>query len=332
MFCAFWAALFLVEKCLILYISIHYHYRREHDRIAHSKEMHTALATLYEASVSTYPVHNTLFAIEDHLIHNPDSKLSMTPGRAEKASKFLNRLGFGSAKKRSFFGDIHYEKKRTHWADFGSPYTVVERALQDSKSAAALATRIWKSFASEGEDKLKAEDIAEVLGPFRKEEAQTLFQTIDENESKDLTLEELVWTVVEVGRVRRNIYQGMEQMNHSLNTFDWILQLMLAIVMIALILITCKPNFPPHCSQTLLTGYRRRPGNKINSTNRLLCLHRPLLRRRPHSTQILLRVHPCFLRTPLRHWRPRPSLQLRLHFLRQLLRRPSKYPLYRLSS
>jgi hypothetical protein len=253
MFSAFWTVFFLVEKCLIIYMSIHYHYRRERDRITHSKEMHTALATLYEASVSTYPVHNKLFAIEDHLIHSPDSKLSMTPSHAEKASKFLERVGFGSAKKKTFFGDIHYEKKHTHWVDFGSPYVIVERALQDSRSAAALATRIWKSFVAEGEDKLKADDIAELLGPFRKEEAQTLFQTIDENESKDLTLEELVWTIVEVGRARRAIYQGMEQMDHCLNTFDWILQLMLAIVMIALILITCKPPFPLHPSQPLLT-------------------------------------------------------------------------------
>jgi hypothetical protein len=244
MFSTFWTVFFLVEKCLILYMGIHYHYRRERGRITHSKEMHTALAALYEASVSTYPVHNSLFAIEDHIIHSPDSKLSMTPSRAAKASKFLSRIGFGSAKKRSFFGDLHYEKKHTHWADFGSPYVVIERALGDSKSAAALATRIWKSFVPEGEDKLKADDIAEVLGPFRKEEAQTIFRTIDENESKDLTLEELIFTIVEVGRVRRAIYQGMEEMDHCLNTFDWILQMMLGIVMVALILITCKNPFP----------------------------------------------------------------------------------------
>ena len=122
---------------------------------------------------------------------------------------------------------------------------VIERALGDSKSAAALATRIWKSFVPEGEDRLRADDIAEVLGPFRKEEAQSLFQTIDENESKDLTLEELIFTVVEVGRVRRAIYQGMEEMDHCLNTFDWILQLMLGVVMVALILITCKCPSPP---------------------------------------------------------------------------------------
>ena len=83
-----------------------------------------------------------------------------------------------------------------HWLRPASSYAVVERAMANPKSAAALGRRIWMSFVVVGKDKLKAQDIAEVLGPFRKEEAQSYFKVLDENEAGDIQLDEMEWIVM----------------------------------------------------------------------------------------------------------------------------------------
>jgi Ca2+-binding EF-hand superfamily protein len=62
--------------------------------------------------------------------------------------------------------------------------------------------------------------LPEVLGPYRRDEAIEIFKVIDDNESGDIRLEEMVWTVVEAGRIRHAIYQQMTDINHCINTFD----------------------------------------------------------------------------------------------------------------
>lgn len=112
--------------------------------------------------------------------------------------------------------------------------------MQDSKSAAALATRIWRSLVAQDEDALKTSDIEEVLGPYRINETQKIFKTIDENESEDVRLDEMVMTVVEAGRIRSAIYKGMVDIDHCLNTFEWIIIVFITIIMTYFILILCE--------------------------------------------------------------------------------------------
>jgi Ca2+-binding EF-hand superfamily protein len=83
-----------------------------------------------------------------------------------------------------------------------------------------------------GKDILTASDIAEVLGPHRREEAEDHFKVLDENENGDIQLEEMVMTVVETGRVRHAIFQNMEDINHAINTFDWVALLAIAATMV----------------------------------------------------------------------------------------------------
>lgn len=118
-------------------------------------------------------------------------------------------------------------------------YAIVERALGHPRSAAALAKRIWMSLVPNNKDMLTAEDIADVLGPHSREEAQDLFKILDENDSGDITLNEMVWTVIEAGRIRHAIYSGMHDINRAINVFDWICLLIIGFTMVSFI---CKPS------------------------------------------------------------------------------------------
>src|SRR5580704_11235628 len=95
-----------------------------------------------------------------------------------------------------FFGNFK-SQQHSHRLHRGAPYAVVERALSHPESSATLAKRIWMSLVVQGKEAFSAEDIAEVLGPYRRDEALDMFKIIDENENGDIRLDEMVWTIVE---------------------------------------------------------------------------------------------------------------------------------------
>lgn len=169
--------------------------------------MLAALSSLYETSTYLDPVYSKRFQTEDIIIRN--ASLS-GGGKSEDAAKFFQRVGGMGAKAMSVVGSATGKDGKSHWFKAASTYATIEHALENPKSAAALAQRIWTSLATEGKDVLTVDDIAEAFGPHRKEEAQQIFSVLDENENGDIQLEEMVQTVVEACRTRVNIYAGMQ--------------------------------------------------------------------------------------------------------------------------
>lgn len=231
---------YLLIRILVLYITVHYHYRSDQVQITHSKEMHQALATLYEASIYLHPVNSRHFVLEDSIIRNSSGSGTESASR-QSAGELLRKVGMDGHNIAHFFGNFK-SHKHSHWLHPGTSYAVVERSLSHPKSAAALAKRIWMSLVVQGKEAFSAEDIAEVLGPYRRDEALDIFKIIDENESGDIRLDEMVWTVVEAGRIRHSIYQTMADINHCINTFDWIALIILAGLMIFFILLLYVPT------------------------------------------------------------------------------------------
>ncbi|KAK4038541.1 Mechanosensitive ion channel protein 8 [Parachaetomium inaequale] len=234
-----WAWFYFAEKMGILYITIHYHSRSDLGRIARSKDMQNALIALYEASTYLYPVGAAEFTEEDMMIGNATGQ---EHGEYRiRATRYLSRLGIDTYDLTSFFGNFLSSDPDSHWLRPASTYAVVERAIANPKSAEALGRRIWMSLVPVGKETLTAQDIAEVLGPFRKEEAEGYFKTLDEGELGDIRLDEMEWTVAEAGRIRHNIYKGMHAADHCINTFDWVVLASLAGVMVYFILVFWVP-------------------------------------------------------------------------------------------
>ncbi|KAJ4305964.1 hypothetical protein N0V88_000754 [Collariella sp. IMI 366227] len=234
-----WAWFYFIEKIAILYVTIHYHNRSDLGRITHSKNMQNALMALYKASTYLYPVGTAEFAEEDMIIGNATG--SEHGEHRVRATRYLSRLGVDTYGLTSFFGNFLQSDPDSHWLRPASSYAVVERAIANPKSAAALGRRIWMSLVPVGKESLTAQDIAEVLGPFRKDEAAEYFKTIDEGEIGDIRLEEMEWTAAEAGRIRNNIYKSMHQADHCINTFDWVMLASLAGIMIYFILVFWVP-------------------------------------------------------------------------------------------
>ena len=126
------------------------------------------------------------------------------------------------------FGHIIGSDSESRFWRPDSHYATIERALEHPASAAALAKRIWVSLVAQGRTALTVDDIAEALGPHRREEAEDTFKILDENRNGDIRLNEFVPSVVEAGRVRHDIYCGMSDIDHAINTFDWIMIIWIA--------------------------------------------------------------------------------------------------------
>lgn len=191
-----WAMCYFFEKMLITFISVHYNYRSDGKRIEKQKKMRFALNTLYEASVTLFPPFSEQFANEDHLIAGP----------------VRHRIHSLKTKKTS---------------------RIVDRALEDCRSSAALAKRIWLSLVPEGRDVLTIDDVVEVIKSHRRAEAEKCFNAIDINQNGDLTLNEMVLAVMEMARERRSIFQGMMDIDRALSALDWILISVIGAVMAA---------------------------------------------------------------------------------------------------
>ena len=107
------------------------------------------------------------------------------------------------------------------------------------------------------EDVMRVDAIVGALGSFRRKEAVDYFKTLDENESNDVRLEEMVWTVVEAGRVRRAIYRGMADMDHCLNTLEWVTLIFIGLIMAFFILVSCKFTWATILSLLIIHFARR---------------------------------------------------------------------------
>lgn len=225
-----WVCFYFIEKIFITYITIHYHYRGDNVKLTRTRELQNALITLYDASVYLHPPYRTLFAREDMLIRNAKGDAHAS-GRT-RVSSYLARMGIDGYKMMSLFGNFISDDPNAHWLRPASTYAVIERSWASPVSAEALARRIWLPLVAEGKSGLTANDIIDVLGPYRKEEAIRIFKTVNENNSPDIRIEEFIGIVTEGGKTRHNIYRNMTNMDHCINTFDWFLLLILAAVMI----------------------------------------------------------------------------------------------------
>jgi hypothetical protein len=214
-----WSVMFTIEKCAMLYITLHYHYRSEENAIMKSKRVRKALTVMYEASTKLHRPFDKQFLSEDAMIR--DFFGTQDEVHAE-ANQFLAKVGAKGSSAISKVGRMINNNNRSRWFKTASNLAIVDRALEHQRTAAALAKRIWMSLVPQGSQYLTANDLVEVLGAYRRVEAEEAFAMLDDNEHGNLTLQEMVLTVLEVSRQRNAIYQGMHDINRVVNSLDWV--------------------------------------------------------------------------------------------------------------
>jgi hypothetical protein len=231
------SAIYLVEKFIIQLLSIGYHARSFDLRIKDSKRNVYLLGLLYDASRSLFPMYCAEFEDEDLLINDSiEAILAHTRKKHTRSGsvtpmRIIGDIGRFGDKVTSVFGNMAQEISGKQVFNPTSAHSIVVEGLEKKRSTEALARRLWMSFVVEGSDSLSVEDIREVLGPARQEEADEAFLAIDADENGDISLDEMIMKVVEIGRDRKAIAKSMNDIGQAIAVFDQVL------VIVALILI-----------------------------------------------------------------------------------------------
>ncbi|KAG9206904.1 hypothetical protein G6514_000194 [Epicoccum nigrum] len=246
----------LAERVLIQLISISYHRKQFEEKIQESKRSVYLLGILYDASRALFPAYCNEFAEEDYTIQEtlidilPGSKKGTTKkGRSgtrtpmrlvQEVGRDVGRIG---DKVTSVFGTIASEITGKKVFDVNSAHSIVLTALERNRSAEALARRIWMSFVVEGKNELYQEDLVEVMGPGRTDEAEECFASLDRDGNGDISLDEMILTVTEIGRQRKAINSSMHDVDAAINALDGLLFTIVFIVCIFVFVAFLSPEF-----------------------------------------------------------------------------------------
>ncbi|KAH6607981.1 mechanosensitive ion channel family [Trichoderma cornu-damae] len=243
------SAVLLGEKAIVQLIGVSYHQRSFDNRIKDSKREIHLLGLLYDASRTLFPMYCREFAEEDYVID--DSIEMMLRRKAGKSSvpaaaapmRIIGDVGRFGDKVTSVFGNIASEITGKHVFNPNSAHSIVVEALEKKRSSEALARRLWMSFVIEGRDALYPDDVEEVLGPAYKAEAEEAFEAIDTDANGDISLEEMVRKVVDMGKERKAIAEGMKDIGQALTAFDKVLLFVVLLISVFIFLSFFKSSF-----------------------------------------------------------------------------------------
>ncbi|KAL6892261.1 mechanosensitive ion channel [Trichoderma evansii] len=235
------SAILLGEKAIVQLIGVSYHQRSFDNRIKDSKREIHLLGLLYDASRTLFPMYCPEFAEEDYIIE--DSIEMMLRRKAGKSSvggvapaRIIGDVGRFGDKVTSVFGNLASEITGKHVFNPNSAHSIVIEALEKKRSSEALARRLWMSFVIEGRDALYPDDVEEVLGPAYKAEAEEAFEAIDTDANGDISLEEMLRKVVEMGKERKAIAEGMKDIGQALTAFDKVLLFVVLLITVFIFL------------------------------------------------------------------------------------------------
>lgn len=221
--------LFLGEKILVQLLSIGYHRKQFDTKIKQSKYNVYLMSLLYDASRSLFPAYCAEFAGVDYIINDSIDITLSKPGTGKQASesatpiRLLQNVGRVGDKITAAFGNIAQEVTGKQVFNPNSAHSIVVEALEKNRSSEALARRLWMSFMVEGKGALYQEDIVEVLGPDRREEANECFACLDRDGNGDISLDEMILTVCEFGRERHSIANSLHDVDQAIDVLDSLL-------------------------------------------------------------------------------------------------------------
>jgi hypothetical protein len=221
--------IFLAERFLVQLISINYHRKQFDEKIKDNKRGIWLLGLLYDASRSLFPAYCPEFAEEDYIINDAMNLSALGGAHGKKTGvtnpvRLIQNVGHGVGrigdKVGAVVGTVAQEITGKKVFDLESGHSIVIEALEKTRSCEALARRLWLSFVVEGRDSLYIDDVIEVLGPNHRAEAEESFAAIDRDGNGDISLDEMILTVTEIGRVRKSLANSMHDVDQAIHVLD----------------------------------------------------------------------------------------------------------------
>jgi len=217
------ACMVLLQRFVIQLLNITYSEKQVSTRIKASKRRIAMLDALYAQSTRLHPPFCERFAREDYTIITgvvTDKGSDATPG------KLLNNLRMAGREVAQAFGQMTTDITGSRSLfNTQAAHTIVTEALEASTSSEALARRIWYSFVPAGADALTQADVEQAFGNQHKADADELFQLLDADRNGDVSLDEMIQTVVRFGQERIALWKSTHDLKSAVRVLDRFLQL-----------------------------------------------------------------------------------------------------------
>lgn len=229
--------IYMVEKAVVQMISISYHRKQFDTRIKQSKRNVYLVNLLFDASRKMFPVYCREFRAEDELIF--DSFFAQTTGKITKKTNMMplrmvqnvgHNVGRLGDKVTSAFGNVAAELTGKQVFNPNATHSIVVQALERQRCATAIARRIWLSLVVQGRDALLLEDVVEVFGPAHKAEAEECFAALDKDGNGDVSLDEMILTITEFGRMRKTLNHSMHDVDQAIRVLDGLLMVIASVI------------------------------------------------------------------------------------------------------
>jgi hypothetical protein len=224
--------IFMIEKIIVQLVSVNYHARSFNNKIDDIKHAAYLLGLLFDASRSLFPMYGKEFLEEDYIIH-PNIKTFIRKGHINQGisidpetdsrghrRRIFKGIGRFSNRVNSVFGNIASELTGRGVLPPRSAQSIVTECLQRTKSAKALAQRLWFSFVMEGNDCLHLRDVQEVLGPESQDIAEECFEMLDPDGNGDVTLDEISMNLVKLAQERKAIARSMYDVSQAIKALE----------------------------------------------------------------------------------------------------------------
>ncbi|KAF4545065.1 Serine threonine protein kinase [Lasiodiplodia theobromae] len=243
------ACVLLVEKFLIQLISINYHRKQFNAKIKENKRQTFLLGLLYDASRALFPAYCREFQEEDYIINDtlrlnlPGAKKGHRRSGSATPMRLLHDVGRVGDKITSAFGNIASEITGKQVFNPDSAHSIVVSALEKPRSSEALAKRLWMSFVVEGRNALYHDDIVEVLGAGREAEAEEAFAALDNDGNGDISLDEMILQVTEIGRSRKSVATSMHDVDQAINVLDGLLATVVFVICVFVFIAFLNSSF-----------------------------------------------------------------------------------------
>lgn len=229
--------IFFCEQVFIHLLSVSFHRARMSIRIARSKKAIKVLTVLLGLSYHYFPYGCEEFEEEDEILESTGLQ-SVQNRTAKMASKFkpldvINKLVHNSV-------DVTNQIMRTKQTP--SISGTVKDALASKHCAEVLACRIWKSLVMEDSDSLSYEELLEAIGRDRQEEVLFMFEILDIDGGSTIDLEEMIKSVQDIGRERKDISKSLVDMDGAITKLHYLLLFLCLIIVIIIFVGMLAPS------------------------------------------------------------------------------------------
>lgn len=228
------AALMIAQKLIVQLISVNYHRRQFNARVNDSKLKVRMLDGLTEHSLKMFPLNARPFETEDFEILTSLDASQQDPS----STKLVGGVAMYTEMLQTTVGNITSEITGARSNQSAAIHNLVVEALESKRSSRALGSRLWQSFVMEGKDALFRADIEEIFGRGRSEEANEVFNLLDQDNNGDISLEEMVLTVLEISRERKAIAASMHDVGQAVRVLDRFL-FVIALILLGIVYGRC---------------------------------------------------------------------------------------------